>query len=51
MNPTTGLNGAILQASKVEVRRVDFNSEFISRMIPRLEWPVVKQAAVVVCAN
>ncbi|XP_065882302.1 multifunctional methyltransferase subunit TRM112-like protein [Dysidea avara] len=37
----------VINASKVEVRRVDFNSEFISRMIPRLEWPVVKQAAVV----
>ena len=38
----------MLQASKVEVRQVDFNAEFITRMLPRLEWPVVKQAAVTV---
>lgn len=35
----------VINASKVEVRQVDFNSEFIARMLPRLEWPVVKQAA------
>ena len=27
---------------------MDFNAEFITRMLPRLEWPVVKQAAVMV---
>ena len=27
---------------------MDYNSEFIARMLPRLEWPVVKQAATVV---
>ena len=27
---------------------MDFNAEFITRMLPRLEWPVVKQAAVTV---
>ena len=32
----------------MEVRQVDFNSEFIARMLPRLEWPVVKQAALMV---
>ena len=24
---------------------MDYNAEFITRMLPRLEWPVVKQAA------
>ena len=32
----------------MEVRQVDFNEEFITRMLSRLEWPVVKQAAVMV---
>ena len=27
---------------------MDFNGEFITRMLSRLEWPVVKQAAVMV---
>ena len=27
---------------------MDFNEEFITRMLSRLEWPVVKQAAVMV---
>jgi multifunctional methyltransferase subunit TRM112 len=29
----------------VKVCEVDFNPEFIARVIPRLDWPVVVQAA------
>lgn len=30
---------------KVEVKEVDFNPEFVSRMIPKIDWPALRQAA------
>lgn len=33
-----------IQARKVEVKEVDFNPEFVARMIPRIEWPALKKA-------
>ena len=33
------------QAKDVKVSEVDFNPEFIARVIPRLDWPVVVKAA------
>jgi len=35
----------IIEASDVKVQSVDFNPEFISRMIPKLEWLAVCGAA------
>ena len=35
----------IQQATKVQVKNIDFNGFFIARIIPRLEWSVLKQAA------
>ena len=35
----------LLQPVKVEVKTVNFEPEFISRMIPKLEWSVLKTAA------
>jgi len=35
----------LIEASEVKVQTVDFNPEFIARMIPKLEWPAVCQAA------
>ncbi|XP_067662802.1 multifunctional methyltransferase subunit TRM112-like protein [Haliotis asinina] len=32
-------------ADKVEVKEVDFNPEFVSRMIPKLDWPALYSAA------
>ena len=32
-------------ASKIIVSVVDFNSEFITRMIPKLDWSVLKTTA------
>jgi len=34
-----------VQALEVKLEQVNFNAEFISRMIPRLEWPAVCEAA------
>jgi len=34
-----------IEASEVKVSNVDFNAEFISRMISKLQWPAVYQAA------
>jgi hypothetical protein len=34
-----------LQATKVEVKKVDFNPEFTARMIPKIDWPALCQAA------
>lgn len=34
-----------VQASQVVANSVDFNREFIARMIPKLEWTVLKSAA------
>ena len=33
------------QARKVEVRQIDFNPNFITRMIPRIDWSVLRAAA------
>ena len=33
------------QAEHVEVKNVDFNPAFISRMLPKLEWIVLIDAA------
>ncbi|CAI8055529.1 Multifunctional methyltransferase subunit TRM112-like protein [Geodia barretti] len=32
-------------ARKVEVRQIDFNPNFITRMIPRIDWSVLRAAA------
>ena len=34
-----------IQAKDVKVSEVDFNPDFIARVIPRLDWPVVVKAA------
>ncbi|XP_071153883.1 multifunctional methyltransferase subunit TRM112-like protein [Mytilus edulis] len=34
-----------IQATKVEVKEVDFNPEFTARMIPKVDWPALCQAA------
>jgi len=34
-----------VQATEVKLEQVNFNAEFISRMIPRLEWPAICAAA------
>ncbi|XP_060594896.1 multifunctional methyltransferase subunit TRM112-like protein [Ruditapes philippinarum] len=34
-----------IQASKVEVKSVDFNPEFVARMIPKIDWAALRQAA------
>ncbi|XP_023287068.1 multifunctional methyltransferase subunit TRM112-like protein, partial [Seriola lalandi dorsalis] len=33
------------QATEVKVNEVEFNSQFVSRMIPKLEWGALVQAA------
>ena len=38
----------VSQARSVEVKEVEFNKDFITRMMQRLEWRVVKEAAVMV---
>ena len=38
-------NIVCLQATEVKLEQVNFNAEFISRMIPRLEWPALCSAA------
>lgn len=35
----------MLVATKKEVKQIEFNEEFIKRMIPRLDYPVLRQAA------
>jgi hypothetical protein len=35
----------VFQASKVEVKSVDFNPEFVARMIPKIDWAALRQAA------
>lgn len=39
------LESFTLQASDVRVSEVDFNPEFISKMIPKLDWAVLWNAA------
>uniref|UniRef100_A0A8D2LLI0 Multifunctional methyltransferase subunit TRM112-like protein n=1 Tax=Varanus komodoensis TaxID=61221 RepID=A0A8D2LLI0_VARKO len=34
-----------IQATEVKVKNVDFNPEFIARMIPKLEWGALVEAA------
>ncbi|XP_065162598.1 multifunctional methyltransferase subunit TRM112-like protein [Atheta coriaria] len=34
-----------LHATDIKVTELDFNSEFISRIIPKLDWPVLVKAA------
>jgi len=34
-----------IEASDVKVTNVDFNAEFISRMVAKLQWPALCQAA------
>lgn len=34
-----------LQATEVKVNDVDFNPEFVAKMIPKLEWSALVQAA------
>ena len=33
-----------MKARKVEVKEVDYNPEFIARMIPKIDWPALRQA-------
>lgn len=33
-----------IQASKVEVKQVDFNPDFVARLIPKIDWPALKKA-------
>ncbi|XP_030074935.1 multifunctional methyltransferase subunit TRM112-like protein [Microcaecilia unicolor] len=35
----------IIQANEVKVSNVDFNQSFVARMIPKLEWSALIQAA------
>uniref|UniRef100_UPI00398F3949 multifunctional methyltransferase subunit TRM112-like protein n=1 Tax=Pristiophorus japonicus TaxID=55135 RepID=UPI00398F3949 len=35
----------LLRASEVKINNVDFNQEFISRMIPKMEWSALVDAA------
>lgn len=35
----------MLQAKEVKVNEVDFNPEFISRMIQKVDWPALCKAA------
>ena len=35
----------LFQAVDVVVKETDFNPEFVARMIPKLEWPALCQAA------
>ncbi|XP_062892281.1 multifunctional methyltransferase subunit TRM112-like protein [Mobula hypostoma] len=35
----------LLQASEVKINNVDFNQEFITRMIPKVEWNALVEAA------
>ncbi|XP_077988776.1 multifunctional methyltransferase subunit TRM112-like protein [Glandiceps talaboti] len=35
----------VIEANEVRVEEVDFNPEFISRMIPKLDWDVLYKAA------
>ncbi|XP_069036361.1 multifunctional methyltransferase subunit TRM112-like protein [Lepisosteus oculatus] len=35
----------LIKATEVQVSEVEFNPEFLSRMIPKLEWGVLVQAA------
>ncbi|XP_065053540.1 uncharacterized protein LOC135682536 [Rhopilema esculentum] len=34
-----------IEATNIEVKDVDFNPEFVSRMIPRLEWKALVETA------
>lgn len=34
-----------LQPGKVEMKEVDFNPEFITRMLPKIEWSALQKAA------
>jgi hypothetical protein len=33
------------QVGKVEVKEVDFNSDFITRMLPKIDWTTLQRAA------
>ncbi|XP_078394415.1 multifunctional methyltransferase subunit TRM112-like protein, partial [Cetorhinus maximus] len=35
----------LLRATEVKINSVDFNQEFISRMIPKMEWGALVDAA------
>ncbi|CAN9515067.1 unnamed protein product [Ophioblennius macclurei] len=35
----------LIKATEVKVNEVDFNPQFVSRMIPKLEWSALIQAA------
>ncbi|XP_051945112.1 multifunctional methyltransferase subunit TRM112-like protein [Xyrauchen texanus] len=35
----------IIKATEIKVNEVDFNPEFVTRMIPKLEWGALVQAA------
>ena len=33
------------QATKIEEKDVDFNPEFVARMIPKIDWDALRSAA------
>ncbi|XP_061644039.1 multifunctional methyltransferase subunit TRM112-like protein [Phyllopteryx taeniolatus] len=35
----------LIKATEVKVNEVDFNAQFVSRMIPKLDWSALLQAA------
>ncbi|XP_076595336.1 multifunctional methyltransferase subunit TRM112-like protein [Chaetodon auriga] len=35
----------LIKATEVKMKEVEFNPQFVSRMIPKLEWSVLVQAA------
>ncbi|XP_060081256.1 multifunctional methyltransferase subunit TRM112-like protein [Ylistrum balloti] len=43
-NTTNGYPLKIV-ASQIEIKTVDFNPEFITRMLPKMDWPALHQAA------
>lgn len=38
-------NADIFQSSRLEVKEVDFNPDFILRILPKLDWSALRQAA------
>lgn len=37
--------GSWMKATEVKVNELEFNAQFVSRMIPKLEWSALIQAA------
>ncbi|XP_015974087.1 multifunctional methyltransferase subunit TRM112-like protein isoform X2 [Rousettus aegyptiacus] len=45
MSGAFGSRGAFLQATEVRISPVEFNPDFVARMIPKVEWAVLLEAA------